>query len=142
MAIRIADTIVTNYSLPYPHSNVTLELNVSYDSDPRAVDAILRDEAKRAIAEIPVLEPSYEPVVRLQAMGEFALRFLVILQVKYHHDQFEIWGELQQRFFARLRREDIVMPYPSRDVYLHGNGVDGSVEAATPKPRAADRQEK
>lgn len=139
---KFADTIVTNYSLPYPHSNVTLELNVSYDSDPRAVDAILRDEAKRAVAEISVLEPSYEPVVRLQAMGEFALRFLVILQVKYHDDQFEIWGELQQRFFARLRREGIVMPYPSRDVYLHGNGVDGSVAAATPKPRAADRQEK
>jgi small-conductance mechanosensitive channel len=142
---KFADTIVTNFSMPYPHSNVTLDINVAYDSDARAVEAILRDEAKQAIAAIPVLESAFEPVVRLQALGESALRFQVVLQVKNHDEQFEIWGELQQRFFARLRREGIVMPFPARDVYLHGNGADGTIAAAIPKPRevrAADRQEK
>jgi small-conductance mechanosensitive channel len=139
---KFADSIVTNFSQPYPHSNLTLDIGVAYDSDPRRVEEVLRAEAARALAEIPELESAFEPVVRLQALGESALRFQVVMQVKQHDEQFTIWGELQQRFFACLQREGIVIPFPTREVYLRTDGAEKSAglaagqlsESGDPKP--------
>jgi small-conductance mechanosensitive channel len=68
---KFADSILTNYSLPDPLSNVVMAVNVAYDSDARRVHAVLLDEAKRMTAELPQLVHESEPVVRLASVHGF-----------------------------------------------------------------------
>ncbi len=117
---KFADSIVTNVNLPAAQTNIVVSVGVSYESDPRHVESILRDEAKRAIADMPQLVKNFDPIVRLQAFGESALEFQVVVQVQDFDSQFGIWGELHQRIFERLKREGITIPFPTRTVQLRG----------------------
>jgi small-conductance mechanosensitive channel len=121
---KFADSIVTNFNLPYAQTNIVIPVSVGYESDSRHVDTVLRDEAKRAIADMPQLVKDFDPIVRLQAFGQSALEFQVIVQVLDFDSQFPIWGELHQRIFERLRREGISIPFPTRTVHLHATPPD------------------
>jgi small-conductance mechanosensitive channel len=117
---KFADSIVTNVNLPDAQTNILIPVGVAYESDPRHVESALRDEAKRAIADMPQLVKDFDPIVRFQAFGQSSLDFLVIVRVQDFDSQFPIWGELHQRIFERLRREGIQIPFPTRTVHLHG----------------------
>ena len=121
---KFADSIVTNVNLPEAPTNIVIPVGVSYASDARRVEAMLRDEATRAVAELPELVKDFEPVVRLQAFGQSSLDFQIVVRVRDFDAQFPIWGELHQRLFARLRREGISIPFPTRTVHLSG-GLPG-----------------
>lgn len=117
--LKFADSVVTNVNLPDSRTNIVIPVSVSYESDPRHVESILRDEAKRAITELSQLVKDFDPVVRLQAFGQSSLDFQLIFQVQDFDSQFAIWGELHQRIFERLRREGITIPFQTRTVHLH-----------------------
>lgn len=122
---RFADSIVTNVNLPDAPTNIVIPVAISYASDPRRVESVLRDEVQRAIADLPELVPDFEPIIRLQAFGQSSLDFVVIVRVRDFDAQFPIWGELHQRLFARLQREAIHIPFPTRTVHLTGMQPDG-----------------
>jgi small-conductance mechanosensitive channel len=142
---KFADSILTNYSLPEPLSNVVMAVNVAYDSDARRVHAVLLDEAKRMTAELPQLVHDSEPVVRLQAFLDSSLQFNVVLRVHDYDSQFDIWGEVHQRVYDRLRREGITIPFPTRDVFLHEAKSDGAPpklpETVASRPEAVSSPE-
>lgn len=117
---KFAESIVTNVNLPDPRVNIPIPVSVSYESDPARVEEILRDEARRAIAEREEFVKGSEPIVRLQAFGQSSLDFQVILSVRDFDAQFAVWGDLLQRIFARLARERITIPYPTRTVQVRG----------------------
>lgn len=121
---KLADTIVTNVNLPDAPTNIVIPVGVSYDSDPRHVETVLREEAKRAVADMPQLVEEFDPIVRFQAFGESSLDFLLIVRVTDHDSQFAIWGELHQRIFERLQRENITIPFPARTVYMRGTSPE------------------
>jgi small-conductance mechanosensitive channel len=119
---RLAESIVTNYNLPDPPVNVVIPVNVSYASDTREVERVLRDEARKIRDEHPQFVNEFEPIVRFQALSDFSINYLVILRVKTYDDQFAVWGELHHRIVARLRQEAIEIPFPIRTVYLREEG--------------------
>lgn len=115
---KFADSIVTNYDMPDAPANIVVPVGVSYDADPRRVEAVLRDEAQRLVADRPEFAKDFEPVVRLQSFGESALQFQIVLQVTAYDAQYAVWGEVLQRIHARLAAEGIRIPYPTRTVHL------------------------
>jgi small-conductance mechanosensitive channel len=117
---KFADSIVTNVNLPEAQTNIVVQVGVSYESDPRHVESVLRDEAKRAVTDMPQLVKDFDPIVRFQAFGESSLDFLVIVRVQDFDSQFAIWGELHQRIFERLQTEKITIPFPARTLYVRG----------------------
>lgn len=117
---KFADSIITNFNLPDPPASIVVPVAVALGADPRRVEAALRDEAVRAVAELPPLVKGVEPIVRLQSFNEAALQFNLIFRVQDYDSQYEVWGELQQRLFARLGREGCEPALPVRAVYLHG----------------------
>jgi len=121
---KLAQSIITNYNMPDPSVNITIPIGVSYDSDPEHVERVLKDEAQRAIKELPGFIKDFEPVVRFQAFGDFALNFLLILRVENFDAQFASWGELHKRIFKRLKQEGIEIPFPVRTVYLRGGAAE------------------
>ncbi len=121
---KLAQSIITNYNMPDPPVNIVIPVGVSYDSDPEHVERVLKDEAQKAINELPGFIKEFEPIVRFQAFGDFALNFLLILCVENFDAQFGVWGELHKRIFKRLKQEGIEIPFPVRTVYLRGSSKE------------------
>lgn len=109
---KLAQTIVINFHLPERRTALLIPIGVSYDSDPQAVEAIVTDEAKKAVGKIEGLLGDPEPFVRLiPGFGEFALDFTLICQVREFVDQYLVQHELRKRILKRFAQEGIQIPY-------------------------------
>ena len=116
---KFSQSIVINYSLPDKRTSLSIPVSVSYQADPEKVEAVLVDEAKKAVGEIPGLLGHPEPFVRfIPGFGDSSLDFTLICQVEEFVDQYPVQHELRKRIFKRFKAEDLEIPYPHRTVYL------------------------
>lgn len=116
---KLAQAIVTNFNLPESRSAVRIEVGVSYACDPDQVEAVLLDEARLAVGQVPGLLAEPEPVVRFTpGFGDSSIGFTLICQAAQYTDQFPIQHELRKRIFKRFRNEGIEITFPIRTVYL------------------------
>ena len=125
---KLAQAIVTNYYLPEKRMGVSLQVGVGYQSDPDAIERLLLAVARQAAGEVPGLLAEPAPSVAFDpGFGESALGFTLNYHVAEFANQFGVRHELRKRILRRFREEGVEMPYPARDVYLHG-------------PESADRE--
>jgi small-conductance mechanosensitive channel len=118
---KLAQALVTNYSLPEPRLSVPVTVNVGLGSDPEHVEHVLLDEATRAVGAVSGLLAEPAPVVRFSpGFGEYALAFTVSVVVESLSAQFAVQHELRKRIFARLASEGIEIPFPTRTVHVQG----------------------
>lgn len=116
---KLAQSVLTNYSLPEKRMAISLPVSVSYSSDPETVEKILIEEAKKAVGEVSVLLGEPEPSVRfIPGFGESSLDFTLICQIREFADQPAVQHELRKRIFRRFQQEGIEIPFPHRTVYL------------------------
>ncbi len=116
---KLAQSVVTNYSLPDRRMAVQIPVSVSYSSDPDKVGRILLEEAKKAAGEVPGLLADPEPVVRfIPGFGESSLDFTLACHVREFTDQYTAQHELRKRIFKRFQQDGIEMPFPTRTVYV------------------------
>jgi small-conductance mechanosensitive channel len=116
---KLSQSVVTNYYLPEKRMSLLISIGVSYSSDPEKVEAILVEEAKKAVGEIPGLLGDPEPFVRfIPGFGESSLDFTLICQVREFVDQYLAQHELRKRIFNRFKKEGIEIPFPHRTVYI------------------------
>jgi small-conductance mechanosensitive channel len=116
---KLSQSIVTNYYLPEKRMSLLISVSVSYQADPEVVEAVLVDETKKAVGEIPGLLGDPEPFVRfIPGFGDSSLDFTLICQVQEFVDQYLAQHELRKRIFRRLKAEKIEIPYPHRTVIL------------------------
>ncbi len=116
---KLAQSIVTNYYLPEKKMSLLISIGVSYAEDPEKVEAVLVDEAKKAVGQVPGLLGDPEPFVRfIPGFGDSSLDFTLICQVQEFVDQYLAQHELRKRILKRFRKEGIGIPFPHRTVYL------------------------
>jgi small-conductance mechanosensitive channel len=116
---KLAQSIVTNYSLPEKQMALLIPVSVSYDSDPDRVEKVLVEEVIEGAKEIPGLLAYPEPLVRLiPGLGESSLDFTLVCHIKGYEDQPLVQHELTKRILKRFRKEGIEIPFPIRTVYL------------------------
>jgi small-conductance mechanosensitive channel len=116
---KLAQAIVTNYSLPEPRMSLLIPIGVSYDSDPQVVERVLIEEAVRAAGDVPGLRADPPPFVRfIPGFEDFSLGFTLIVQVDDFVSQYLAQHELRKRIFARFQREGIKIPFPTRTLYM------------------------
>lgn len=128
---KLAQTIVTDYHLPIPRMSLLIPISVGYECDPRHVERVLIEEAKKAAGEVEGLLPVPEPFVRfIPGFGDYALQFTLICQVREYVDQYLAQHELRMRILDRFRREGIRIPYPIRETY---NVPPTRPDVATPR---------
>jgi small-conductance mechanosensitive channel len=115
---RLAESTLTNYNLPDPAMSCSLPVTVAPGNDPARVLSILVDEAKRAIAEVPGLVPSFEPIARFNpGFTEQGLGFLLIVRVTAFIDQFAVLSDLRERILRRFQAEGIEFPVTTRRIH-------------------------
>jgi small-conductance mechanosensitive channel len=131
---KLAQAVVTNYHLPEKRLSVPIPVSVSYESDPDQVEQILMEEAQKSAGEIPGLLAEPAPAVRFNpGFGNSSLDFTLVCHVSEFVDQYLVQHELRKRILARLRREKIEIPFPSRTIYVR----DAQVKAgSSPKKRS------
>ncbi len=116
---KLAQAIVTNYSLPEKRMTSSVQVGVSYSSDIDLVERVLREEATSAIGSVPGLLPEPAPSVSLEpGFGDSALSFTLGYSVAEFALQGPVRNELRKRILRRFRQESIDMPFPTRTVYL------------------------
>jgi len=119
---KLAQAIVTNYSLPDKRLAASLQVGVSYQSDPDRVERLLLEIAVQGTADIAGLLAEPAPSVAFDpGFGESALEFTVNFQVAEFSNQFPVRNELKKRIFRRFRDEGIEIPFPTRAVRLEGS---------------------
>lgn len=120
---KLGQAIVTNFYLPEKRLGVSIQIGVSYDSDPEQVERVLLDEAQHAAREIRGLLAEPAPSVTFDpGFGDWALGFTLGYFVQEFADQFRVRHELRKRILKRLRQERIDMPFPTRTIYMRGQG--------------------
>jgi len=120
---KLGQAVVTNFYMPEKRLGVSIQIGVSYDSDPDRVERVLLEEAQTAAREIPGMLAEPAPGVSFDpGFGDWALSFTLGYSVQEFADQFHVRHELRKRILKRLRQEKIEMPFPTRTIYMHGQG--------------------
>jgi small-conductance mechanosensitive channel len=118
---KLAQAIVTNYSLPERRISVSLKVGVSYQSDADRVERLLLEIAVQGAQDIDGLLADPPPqVVFDPGFGDSALEFTINFQVAEFNSQFAVRNELRRRIWRRFLQESIEIPYPTRAVRLEG----------------------
>lgn len=115
---KLAQSIITNYSLPAEKTGVVIPVSVAYSSDVEKVERVLLDAARKTAASSPVAAKDFVPLVRFARLGESSLDFNVILQAEHFTKQYELATQFRKEVLRRFKKERIEIPFPVRTVYL------------------------
>jgi small-conductance mechanosensitive channel len=117
---KLAEIIVTNYSLPGEEVALPLEFMVAYGSDLDHVERVTLEEARALQREVDGAVAAHEPLVRYQGFADSAIRLVVILRARTYPDRVTLTHEFLKRLKRRFEQEGIEVPYPQRVVRTIG----------------------
>jgi small-conductance mechanosensitive channel len=117
---KLAQAIVTNYSLQERDFAVRMSIGVSYDSDLEKVERVTIEVAREVLQRVEGAAADVEPVIRFQSFGDWSIQFNVILRYRDYGAQFLAQHELVKALHERYRREGIEIPYPIQTVFARG----------------------
>jgi len=115
---KMADSIVTDYSLPRRAIWVRVPVGVSYASDLDRVEDVTIEVAKEVAAEFAGSGSLADPVLRFQEFGESSVNFTIRLQVANFQRQYQVRHEFIKRLHFRYREEGITIPFPIRTLHV------------------------
>ncbi len=113
---RLAELIVTNFSLPGAELAVTVEFGVAYESDLAHVERVLLEVARDVLATTPGAVKDFEPIVRYKGFAESSIPVMVVLRANEYADRVAIIDAFVRKTKSRFEQEGIVIPYPQRVV--------------------------
>ncbi len=110
---------VVNWSHGSPISRLRIPVGVAYGSDCQLVRQALLD----ACEGFPDILAAPPPKVFFNGFGESSLDFLLLVWINQPRRQYEIRSELNFRIEAMLRRHDLTIPFPQRDLHLRNEQI-------------------
>ena len=115
---KLSQTIVTNYYLPEKEMTLLVDVGVDCESDLKQVERITCEVAKEIMKEVAGGIPTFDPFIRYHTFADSSINFTVILRGREFTDQYLIQHEFIKRLHERYKKERIILPYPTRTVYL------------------------
>jgi small-conductance mechanosensitive channel len=109
---KMAQAIVVNYYRPQNEMNVLVPVTVDYASDLEQVEAVTKEVMKDVMRTVPGGVPDFEPLVRFNTFGDWAIGFTAIMRAREVADQFLIKHEFVKRLIVRYEEEGIRIPFP------------------------------
>ena len=113
---QIAKEIVTNHSFPeVPHAT-RVTFSVNYNTSPNRVTRVVHQALEHV--DNVIMEPL--PEVRLLAFVDFSIQY----EIKFFIRDFGLLeptlAGVRKGLWYHLRRNDIEIPFPIRNIYIHG----------------------
>jgi small-conductance mechanosensitive channel len=115
---KMADSIVTDFSLPRRAIWMRVAVGVSYASDLERVEEVALEVAKEVAGEYAGSGTLAEPVLRFQEFGESSVDFSIRLQVANFQRQYQVRHEFIKHLHKRFREEEITIPFPIRTLHV------------------------
>ncbi len=128
---KMTSSSLTNFHTLSQTSSVTMELGVSYNSDLDLVERVTIEVAQDVMRTVQGGMPDFAPVVRFNTLGDYSIRFNVVMQAHEVTDQYLIKHEFIKRLRARYREEGISIPYPIQTVRLSEVGAASETAQAS-----------
>lgn len=119
---KLASAIFTNYHLPVKEITLTMNVGVGYDSDLEQVERVTVKVAKEVMQEIAPELIANEPYIRFQEFADFSINFTLYMRVNEFFDQRMARHLFIKKLHKRYQAEGIKIPFPTRDIYVQGNG--------------------
>ena len=111
---KLAQSIVTNYNLPQHPIGISIQVPITYDSDPSQVERLLNEVASAAVGQVPGLLKEPAPSAKfIPGFGKTSMDFTLDCQVAEFADQFLVQHELRKRIYRRFRAEGVRFITPS-----------------------------
>jgi small-conductance mechanosensitive channel len=112
---KLSQAILTNFALPVAHVTMTVSLTLASDSDPEAVEKLLNEELRRAVAEVDEARGG-KPNVRLADVTDVGQVWQCTFDARDVEAQALAGHEVRKRLLERLRREKIALAVRERVV--------------------------
>ncbi len=123
---KLSTAIFTNYHLPAKEITLTMIVGVGYDSDLEEVERVTVEVAKEVMQEIAPELVENEPYIRFETFGDFSINFKLYMPLNEFFDQRIARHLFVKKLHKRYQQEGIKIPFPTRDLYLQGNGSQES----------------
>lgn len=116
---KLAQSVLTNYSLPDTRVAIVMKFPLAQDSDIDLAEAIIKDEAAKAASRISGLVRDIQPAVRLsQGLTESAVEFTVVLIADEFAVKADAEHEARKMILKRLKLEGVGLYCPTRNVRM------------------------
>ena len=120
--VLLCSNKVTNLSRPDGHRAISVEVGVSYGTDPEKVDKILMDIARHHL-DVVNNNPSQSPYTRLSSFDDSAITFALWVYVDDFKKEWRVRSELRERINQRFKEEGVEIPFPQTVVTLVNSPV-------------------
>ena len=114
---KLAESIITNTSLPEAEISAVVQCGVGYGSDLEKVERVTVEVARHIQKTVPGAIASFEPFIRYHTFGDSNINFSVILRVEKYVSQYLVTHEFIKALKARYDKEGIEISWPVRKVY-------------------------
>jgi small-conductance mechanosensitive channel len=120
---KLAGSVITNFSLPQNEIAVSIDVGVHYDSDLERVENVTLEVAREIVTQVNGALSHFEPRLRYHTFSDSSINFTLWLGAENYMASLVVKHEFVKRLHARYRREDIVLPYPTRTVEIPASTV-------------------
>lgn len=112
---NFVESSVINWSLDDPTIRIHCKVGVAYGSDIALVQKVLLEvaEAHEGVLKTPA------PEARLLNFGDSSLDFDLLVWILEPRKEFLIRSQINFAIDAAFKKNDIKIPFPQRDLYLH-----------------------
>jgi small-conductance mechanosensitive channel len=107
---KLAQAIVSNFSLPGPDIGFGVDVVVEHGSDLATVERIALEVGREVMQSVPGAVPTAEPGVRFSGFTDLGVKVGVGLRIKSYADQFLVRHEVIKRLTSRFADAGIHMP--------------------------------
>jgi small-conductance mechanosensitive channel len=120
---KLAQAIVTNFSLEERDFSIRMAIGVAYGSDLEQVERVTIEVARAVLARVDGTVKEFDPVVRFHSFGDSSIEFNLIVRCNEYGAQFLLQHELVKALHGRYAAEGIEIPFPIRTVLLRNQGA-------------------
>ncbi|MFO8051761.1 MAG: mechanosensitive ion channel family protein [Thermoplasmatota archaeon] len=112
---RISDHMFSNLNEPDIRGRYTVNVGVSYGSDPRRIGEILMDTVRSHPDTFE--DEDHVMFYRFYEFGDSSLNFSITFWVDDFNDKWRVASEIRERIFDRFEKEGVEIPFPQRVLY-------------------------
>ena len=109
---KLAESIITNYSLPVLEMSVVIQCGVDYGSDLEKVEKVTIDVAKQIQETVPGAMKNFQPFIRYHTFDESNINFSIILRVEEPATKYIVTHEFIKALKKRYDEEGIEISWP------------------------------
>ena len=114
---KLADSNITNFSMPKNDMSIWVPCGVAYESDLRKVEEVTLEVAKEIQKNVPGAVSDFQPIFRYREFADSNINFTVVLRVSEPMSRFVVRNEFIKLLKERFDREKIEISWPIRKIY-------------------------